>query len=109
MALNPEITHQDTAPSIPVMAKVTVILDDETHTFELSSDGKTIVDAAIAAGADAPWSCHAGVCATCKAKLLKGAVRMDNDHALSADEKAKGVILTCQSHPISEEVVVSYD
>ena len=94
---------------MPDNCTVTVILDDETYQFELAPDGKSIVDAANDAGADAPWSCHAGVCATCRARVLEGEVRMDNSHALTEEEIREGIILACQSHPVSERVVVSFD
>ena len=88
---------------------VTVIFDGEKTEFELDTNGKPIVDAAIDAGIDAPWSCHAGVCCTCKAKLLEGKVEMKSHHALTSEEIAEGYILTCQSHPLTEQVVVDYD
>lgn len=94
---------------LPVSCKVTVLLDGEEFHFDLAPEGKSIVDAANDAGADAPWSCHAGVCATCRAKVLEGAVRMESHHALTADEIEQGWILSCQSHPVSAEVVVDFD
>jgi ring-1,2-phenylacetyl-CoA epoxidase subunit PaaE len=60
-------------------------------------------------GADLPYACKGGVCATCRAKLLKGEVEMDNNYALEEEELAAGFILTCQSHPRSAEVEVDYD
>ena len=98
----------ETTMPLPVTAHVTVILDGETFHFNLEPEGKPIVDAAIDAGADAPWSCHAGVCATCRAKVLEGKVRMTSHHALTAEEIEEGYILTCQSHPVTETVVVEY-
>ena len=77
--------------------------------FNLSADGENILDGALHAGLDLPFSCKGGVCATCKAKLEKGQVDMDLNHALSAQQLAEGFILTCQSHPTSKEVVVDFD
>lgn len=94
---------------LPALSKVTVLLDGEEFQFDLSPQGKVIVDAAIDAGADAPWSCHAGVCATCRAKVLEGQVRMESHHALTDEEIEEGFILSCQSHPITERVVIDYD
>ncbi|MCC7246525.1 MAG: 2Fe-2S iron-sulfur cluster binding domain-containing protein [Saprospiraceae bacterium] len=94
---------------MPVLSQVTVILDGEHTQFELSSDGKAIVDAAIDAGVDAPWSCHAGVCCTCKARVLEGKVDMKLRYGLLDEEVADGYILTCQSHPLTETLVVDYD
>jgi len=71
--------------------------------------GKNILDSAIEQGADLPFSCKAGVCATCKAKVISGKVEMDNNHSLTAPELADGMILTCQAHPISDEVEIDFD
>ena len=65
--------------------------------------------AAARAGIDVPYSCKSGVCATCRAKLVEGEVRMDRNFALEADELAAGFILTCQAHPLTPEVRVSFD
>ena len=92
-----------------VKSSVTVILDgDETH-FDITSDGKAILDAALDAGADVPYACKGAVCCTCRAKVLEGSVEMEMNYALEDDEVEEGFILTCQSHPTSEKVVVSYD
>jgi len=71
--------------------------------------GKNILEAAIEQGADLPFSCKAGVCATCKAKVISGKVEMDSNHSLTAPELAEGMILTCQAHPISDEVEIDFD
>ncbi len=98
---------QKTAEKID--SRVTVVLDgDETH-MEMTSTGKTILDAALDAGADVPFACKGAVCCTCRAKVLEGSARMEMNYALMDDEVADGYILTCQSHPTSEKVVVSYD
>ncbi|MBK6289490.1 MAG: phenylacetate-CoA oxygenase/reductase subunit PaaK [Gammaproteobacteria bacterium] len=91
------------------VSAVSVSIDGRSSSFELSADGENILDAAMQAGLDVPFSCKGGVCATCKAKLLSGEVDMDLNHALSAEEVAGGYILTCQAHPISPQVVVDFD
>jgi ring-1,2-phenylacetyl-CoA epoxidase subunit PaaE len=92
-----------------ITSTVSVVLDgDETH-FEMTSTGKTILDAALDAGADVPFACKGAVCCTCRAKVLEGSAVMEMNYALMDDEVADGYILTCQSHPTSERVVVSYD
>lgn len=106
---NTPLDALETDKPLPVTCKVTVVLDGDEFRFDLAPEGKAIVDAAIDAGADAPWSCHAGVCATCRAKVLEGEVRMTSHHALTPDEIEEGWILSCQSHPVSPEVVISYD
>ncbi len=90
-------------------AKVQVILDGETYPFHLNSTGKTILEAAEDAGADVPYSCKGGVCASCKAKVLKGEAKMDVNYTLTDKEVAEGYILTCQAHPNSEELIISFD
>lgn len=77
--------------------------------FELTADGENILDGALSAGLDLPFSCKGGVCATCKARVVEGEVDMDLNHALSPAELAAGFVLTCQSHPITDEVMVDFD
>ena len=90
-------------------ASVTVIQDGMQFDFLLPSDGSTLLDAAMRAGADLPFSCKGGVCSTCKARILDGQVDMDVSYGLEADEIAAGYVLTCQSHPKTKRVVVSFD
>lgn len=90
-------------------SKVTVILDDEEIRFSLDASGKTILDAVNKEGYDAPYSCRGGVCCTCRAKVLKGKVTMNLNYSLTDQEVAEGFVLTCQSHPASPEVILSYD
>lgn len=92
-----------------IESEVTVILYGIETTFKLNSDGISILDAAIQNGVDAPFSCKGGVCSTCRAKILEGKVKMDANYALTEDEVAEGFILTCQSHPLTEKVVIDYD
>ena len=92
-----------------VQAKVTVILDgDETH-FNMKSGGRNVLDAALDAGADVPFACKGAVCCTCRGKVMEGSAVMDMNYALTDEEVEEGFILTCQSHPTSEKLVVSYD
>jgi len=90
------------------VSKVQIILDDEVHRFEMKSS-KHILDAAISQDIDAPYSCRGGVCSTCRAKVIKGTVEMNLNYTLTDKEVADGYILTCQSHPTSEELIISYD
>ena len=92
-----------------LVSKVSLISDGREYNFELSADGGNILDAGLENGVDLPFSCKGGVCATCKAKLVEGEVDMDRNQALQADDLERGLILTCQAHPISERVVVDYD
>ena len=91
------------------MSKVTIILDDEENTVEIPENGPAILDVAIEKDLDPPYSCRGGVCTTCRAKVLEGQVEMESNYALTDEEVEEGYVLTCQSHPKSEVVVVSYD
>jgi len=98
-----------TAPRASFEASITVIQDGAQFDFELPSDGSTLLDAAMRAGADLPFSCKGGVCSTCKARILEGKVEMDVNYGLEPDEVEAGYVLTCQAHPLTERVVVSFD
>jgi ring-1,2-phenylacetyl-CoA epoxidase subunit PaaE len=90
-------------------AQVTLIIDGLARRIEFVLTDPSILDAARRAGLEVPYACKAGVCSTCKGKLLEGEVRMDRNFALSADEVAQGFVLCCQSHPISANVVITLD
>jgi ring-1,2-phenylacetyl-CoA epoxidase subunit PaaE len=100
---------QESSENIP-SSKIEMKLDGRTFLFEipLNSDA-TILDAAMQQGADVPYACKGGVCCTCKAKLVEGEVEMDVHWGLDHEEIALGYILTCQSHPKTEKVVVDFD
>jgi ring-1,2-phenylacetyl-CoA epoxidase subunit PaaE len=90
-------------------SKVIVKLDGVSFGFDLPFSGDTILEAALKQGADLPFSCKGGVCATCKARLLEGKVDMDVHYALEQEEIEEGYILTCQSHPRTDTVVIDFD
>ena len=90
-------------------AKVKVIYDEEEVTFDLSSDGENVLEAAMRHDVDAPFSCKGAVCCTCKAKVTEGKMIMDANYALSDEEVAEGFVLACQAHPASENVVLDFD
>ena len=91
------------------LSKVTVVIDDEEESFELSGKGNSILDAVEAEGMDAPYSCRGGVCCSCKAKVLEGSASMTMNYSLTDEEVKEGYILTCQAHPTSEVLKISYD
>lgn len=88
---------------------VVIKLDGRTFAFDLAFDSESILDAAARQGADVPYSCKGGVCCTCRAKLVEGEVDMVVNYALDPEEVAEGFILTCQSHPRTEKVVIDFD
>ena len=90
-------------------AIVTVIYDDEEVEFSLNKDGDTILDAAMDQDLDVPFSCKGAVCCTCKAKVMKGKAIMEANYSLSEEEQENGYILTCQAHPITEDIIVDFD
>ncbi len=98
-----------TSADITKTSKVTIQLDGIAVEFDLPFYGPSILNAALSLGADLPFACKGGVCATCRAKLLTGEVVMDNNYALEPEEVAKGYILTCQSHPRTDKLVVDFD
>jgi ring-1,2-phenylacetyl-CoA epoxidase subunit PaaE len=95
--------------AVAAKSKVTIKSDGVTFSFDLEYDGLPVLDAANAEGADLPYACKAGVCSTCRARLLEGEVEMNVNYALEQDEIDAGFILTCQSHPRSESVSIDFD
>lgn len=89
--------------------EATVTLDGATRTFRMPKQGESLLDAALENNIDAPYACKAGVCSTCRAKVLEGEVEMVTNHALEDYEVQQGYVLTCQCFPLTDKVVVSYD
>jgi ring-1,2-phenylacetyl-CoA epoxidase subunit PaaE len=118
-AVHAEVFHVESAGAVrrtPVQsagpaegAEVTITLDGRTSSFRLASDGPVVLDAALAVRSDAPFACKGGVCGTCRAKVVEGSVEMDTNWALEPDEVERGYVLTCQSHPTADKVVLDYD
>jgi ring-1,2-phenylacetyl-CoA epoxidase subunit PaaE len=90
-------------------ARIVLVRDGLTREFGFGPADPSILDAAARAGLDVPYSCKSGVCATCRCKVLEGQVRMDRNFALEKAEVAAGFVLSCQAHPLTERVVVSFD
>ncbi len=91
------------------MTEAAVTLDGTTRSFQMPKDGQSVLEAAIANDLDAPFACKAGVCSTCRAKVLEGEVEMTANHALEDYEVAQGYVLTCQCYPLTDKIVVDYD
>lgn len=105
--LPPTQQHHEEAPSLPG-SEVSVILDGRRTTLTIPS-GTPILDGAQRLRPDLPFACKGGVCGTCRARLIVGEVRMRRNFALEPSEVDAGFVLTCQSLPVSEKVVVDYD
>ena len=90
-------------------SRISIKVDGISSEFDLAYEGDSILDAALKQGADLPYACKGGVCASCRARLIEGEVDMTTNYALEADELAAGFILTCQSHPRTELVKVDFD
>ncbi len=91
------------------VSHITIKIDGRSFEFDLPFNAGSILDAALTTGADVPYACKGGVCTTCKAKLLQGKVSMDVCYGLEPEEVEAGYILTCQSHPITNDVMVDFD
>ena len=109
----PKASHEkwvsEHAHDSSIMSKVSVILDGTKFEMDLAYSGDSILDAALKHGADLPYACKGGVCSTCRARVSEGEVDMEINYALEPDEVAKGFVLTCQAHPTTEKVVLSFD
>lgn len=88
--------------------EATITMDGSARSFTMDKD-QTILDAALENALDAPFACKAGVCSTCKCRVLEGEVEMIANHALEDYEVEQGYVLSCQSFPVSDRVVVDYD
>ncbi|OGA97578.1 MAG: phenylacetic acid degradation protein [Burkholderiales bacterium RIFCSPHIGHO2_12_FULL_61_11] len=95
---------------LPAGGKIalTIVLDGKAHELQMDPE-QHVLDAALAAGLDLPYSCKGGVCCTCRAKVMEGSVHMDKNFGLESWETEKGFVLSCQAHPTSNKLVVSYD
>lgn len=91
------------------VSSVMITLDGNTFEMKVPYNGESILDAALRNGADLPYACKGGVCCTCRAKVTEGQVEMEVNYALEPDEIEKGFVLTCQSHPRAEKVVIDFD
>ena len=88
--------------------EVTIIDGGKEFHFTMDDDFDNILDGALAAGADLPFACKGGVCSTCRCKIISGTVEMKINYALDENEVAKGLILSCQAVPTSQNVVVEF-
>jgi ring-1,2-phenylacetyl-CoA epoxidase subunit PaaE len=90
-------------------AAVTFTLDGRTATVLVDPAGPPILSYALEQRRDTPFSCRGGMCTTCKARVSEGRATLDRNFALTADDLEQGYILTCQAHPSSETLTITYD
>ena len=102
------VLHQ-AQPGDAEHARIVIVRDGMRREIAFRRNQPSILDAASAAGLEVPFSCTSGVCGTCRAKLVEGQVRMERNFALDPAEVAGGFVLTCQAHPLTERVVLSFD
>ncbi|MCR6479489.1 phenylacetate-CoA oxygenase/reductase subunit PaaK [Variovorax sp. ZS18.2.2] len=96
-------------PGDAKQARITIVRDGLQREITFTEGQPSILDAASAAGLEVPFSCTSGVCGTCRAKCVDGEVRMERNFALDKNEVAAGFVLTCQAHPLTERVTLSFD
>ncbi len=101
--------HVTSAEHNAGQCRVTVIQDGRQREFQAELGKLTLLEAALARGIELPYSCKAGVCSTCRTKMTRGEVDMDVNFALEDYEVARGFILTCQSYPLTKEIVLDFD
>lgn len=107
-----QVARQDRAENkvdLGAVSQITVISDGRALAFELVRNTTSILEAGNEVGADLPFSCKAGVCSTCRAKVVEGEVEMDANYALEDYEIEAGYVLSCQCYPVSDKVVLDYD
>lgn len=90
-------------------SNIQIQVDGRSIEFQMGFNNNSILDEALKHGADLPFACKGGVCCTCKAKLMEGKVEMEVNWGLEQEEIERGYILTCQSHPVTEKVVIDFD
>lgn len=88
--------------------RLTIVLDGKTHSLAMGPQDR-VLDIALAAGLDLPYSCRGGVCCTCRARIVEGRAGMERNYTLEPGEIEQGFVLTCQASPLTPTLVVSYD
>ncbi|MGN9913106.1 1,2-phenylacetyl-CoA epoxidase subunit PaaE [Phytohabitans sp. LJ34] len=115
-AVHTELFHVDEVPEPPRRpepdgrggTEVTILLDGRASSFTMGA-GERVLDAALKVRSELPFACKGGVCSTCRARVVEGSVTMARNFALEPDEVAAGYVLTCQSSPDTERLIVDYD
>jgi ring-1,2-phenylacetyl-CoA epoxidase subunit PaaE len=100
---------QKPRPAAEAPHAVATVIADGVRTMVAVDAGETVLEAALRAGLDLPYSCRGGMCSTCRARVTDGSIRMDVNYALEPWETEAGYVLTCQAHPTTERLTVDYD
>jgi ring-1,2-phenylacetyl-CoA epoxidase subunit PaaE len=106
VGLKPDLQRTKAAQA---QTQVTVVMDGRRRSFGMPSDGTTVLEAAEQAGLELPYSCRAGVCSTCRTRVVSGAVTMMTNYALEQWEVDAGYVLCCQALPAATELEITYD
>ena len=96
------------ASAVPA-TQVTVVMDGRRRSFSMTPGGATVLEAAERAGLELPYSCRAGVCSTCRTRVVRGSVNMTTNYALEPWELEDGYVLCCQALPTTPELEITYD
>ncbi|HEV2609706.1 MAG TPA: 1,2-phenylacetyl-CoA epoxidase subunit PaaE [Noviherbaspirillum sp.] len=107
----PKHKHVPRAQTLPGRqeCEVTLIIDGRHTSFTMEKDKESVLDAGLRQGIDMRYSCKGGVCSTCRCKVVDGKVDMDANYALEDYEIARGFVLSCQSFPVTDRVVMDFD
>lgn len=115
-AVNAELFFDERIEALPEPSKTSengvklhVTIDGRTSVVDVDPNGPSILDYARSARSEVPFACKGGMCATCKAQIVEGAVTMDKNYALTPEEVDAGYVLTCQSHPVETDVHITFD
>ncbi|MBL4619027.1 MAG: 2Fe-2S iron-sulfur cluster binding domain-containing protein [Marinicaulis sp.] len=96
------------AEGVGAVCKATIIMEGVRHHVNIPKGAQSVLEAALGANLDAPFSCQAGVCSTCRAKVIEGETEMEANYALEDYEVERGYVLTCQCYPLSDKIVIEY-
>lgn len=102
-------TGQDVRQAPGERCELTIVLDGLTRSISIEKNKDSLLDSALAQGIELPYSCKGGVCSSCRCKVVEGEVDMDANFALEDYEVAHGFVLSCQSFPVSDRVLIDFD
>ena len=105
----PRTSEEEQARNHKDLCEATIVIDGRARTLSFEKGTASVLDAATQEGLELPYACKGGVCSTCRAMLVEGEVDMDANFALEDYEIARGYILTCQSYPVTDKIVVDFD